>query len=136
MAKIYNYDANGYYTGVSYEFNGKILPKFTTRVAPPETKHNEKAKYIVSGNKWTIEIQELNININRNENTNPSPTITTSVFDMNEGEYIAPINIEANREECKKYRQDMLEQIEILKTEIANLKKSIDTISKRSLFKY
>lgn len=129
--KIYNYDANGYYTGLSYEFNGKVLPKFTTRVAPPKTNSNEKAKYIVSGNKWTIEIQEVNINVNRNEGTNPP--ITTSVFDMNTGAYAAPINIEANLDEYKKELQD---QIDNLKLEMNNLRKQISTLNTRMLTRY
>lgn len=134
MSRIYNYDANGYYTGVSYEFNGKVLPKFTTKLAPPPTNQNEKAKYIVSGNKWTIEIQEVNINVNRNENTNPP--ITTSVFDLDKGEYSLPIDIEANKEECRKYREDMQEQIVMLQKEIEIIKTALNSIKTRLLTKY
>lgn len=131
MPRIYNYDANGYYTGLSYDFNGKILPKFTTKVAPPKTQGNERAKYIVSGNSWTIEIQEVNINVNRNEGTNPP--ITTSVFDLDKGEYTAPINIEANIEEMDNLKNDMNEKISILQKEIDNLKHQITSLKTKML---
>lgn len=54
--KIYNYDANGYYTGLSYDFLGKVLPKFTTKTQPPKTIKGETiAKYIPEQDNWIVE---------------------------------------------------------------------------------
>lgn len=53
--RIYNYDANGYYTGASYNFVGKILPKFTTKTPPPPTiKGKTIAKYNTEKDTWKI----------------------------------------------------------------------------------
>lgn len=133
MSKIYNYDANGYYTGVSYDFNGKVLPKFTTRVAPPKTNPNEKAKYVVSGNTWTIEIQEVNINVNRNEGTNPP--ITTSVFDLDKGGYTVPVSIGTDTEEIDKLKDDVNEKLAIMQKEMDNLKQQLSLLKTKMLIK-
>lgn len=127
--KIYCYDINGYYTGMNYEFNGKILPKFTTKVVPPTLPdHQHKAKYIVGGNRWDI----VSITDTPTPICSQDIVATISTIDLDEPDLI---DVEAHKEEYRKFREEIQEQVDILKKEINVLKKQFATINTKMLIK-
>ena len=117
--RIYNYDANGYYTGSSYNFVGKILPKFTTKTPPPPTiKGKNIAKYNPEKDTWRLEdICTSDISTTNTSSSNV-PETTKSIENVEAKEPIKNDNIINN---------NFLLEIKKLKKEIENKDKEISS---------
>ena len=116
--RIYNYDANGYYTGSNYEFGGKILPKFTTKIVPPKAPSGTRAKFDTTTETWELEFIP---NFSKEESAS-----STTITEIPEKEKIVETVIVEETTNDIIDNSNHIEEISKLNKEITSLKKELE----------
>ena len=137
------YDTEGYFTGVTHEFGGKTLPKFSTRTPPPSPKDDTLvAKYCKSTDTWSI-VEKTTTPVVEDEEhpttTEEDTTVehSTSTIDSDS---IATIrtelssitsNLKTMKTAVDKYKEEHV----TLKSTLVELQKQLETLRKKLTYK-
>lgn len=142
--RIYNYDANGYYTGSNYEFQGKILPKFTTKVVPPKATSGTRAKFDTTTETWKLEFikdynkDTTNIKENKLSIKNPKSTLPIET-NHKQVEITNDNNVNSDSDEVIKLKKEITslkEELDKTKAELKLAKTQIKNFTKKLSFKF